>query len=218
MILQGQRVLLLQTHSSNMNQNFVNYPLFLYCIGAHIHVGGDLVEKIVPWLAKALEGDELINFCRATQVLTSFSQHGMRLCCTLGWIADVCQGRLGDLVSTSDRISPSVVISAIIRWLGRNAVKAFSIATTTLLTLAGPCQYHGIIFMLLTADCISDDANPDAIRDAIRSAIWDSSALQVLINKALKSPNEWLVYHAVIALQLFIDHGKNFRQHVPCLF
>jgi hypothetical protein len=193
-----------------MNQNFVNYPLFLYCNGTHIQLGGDLVGKIVPWLAKALEGDELINFCRATQVLTSFCQYGTLLYCTLRRISDISQGRLRDIVSIAGRISPSVVISAIVRWLDRNVLKAFGIATTTLLTLAGPCQYHDVFFTLLTADCISGDANSDTIRGTIRSAIWDSSALQMLINKALKSPNEWIVYHAVTALQLFIDHGKNF--------
>ena len=132
-----------------MNQNFVSYPLFLCSINAHIHAGGDLVEIIVPWLAKALEGDELFNFCRATQVLTSFCQRGRLLCCTLGRISDISQGRLGDIVSIPGKISLSVIISAIVRWLDSNVLKAFGIATITLLTLAEPCQYH----YLHTAHC-----------------------------------------------------------------
>jgi hypothetical protein len=59
-----------------------------------------------------------------------------------------------------------------------------------------------------TAEDISGDANPDPIRDAIRNAVWGSDALQILITKALKSPNNWIIYHAVTALQLFVDHGK----------
>jgi hypothetical protein len=62
--------------------------------------------------------------------------------------------------------------------------------------------------VMLAADDVPADVSPDAIRDAIRNSVWRSNALQMLIMKALKSPDDWIVYYAVIALQLFVDDGK----------
>jgi hypothetical protein len=117
-----------------------------------------VVEKIVVWVERALEGDDLTNFCRVTQLLSSFSQHGQLLCCTMRQISNIFQGRLGDIISVSRKIAPSahgvvsavtynhrkmlpcVVLSAIVRWLGRDVPKAFGVATTTLYILAQPCM------------------------------------------------------------------------------
>jgi hypothetical protein len=62
--------------------------------------------------------------------------------------------------------------------------------------------------VMLAADDMSGDVSPDTTRDAIRNRLWRSNALQMLITKALKSPDDWIVYYAVIALQLFVDDGK----------
>ncbi|KIM72978.1 hypothetical protein PILCRDRAFT_734800 [Piloderma croceum F 1598] len=138
----------------------------------YVLAGKDLTDKVVPWVAKALEADDLTSFSRVTQLLKAFSHHG----------------RLEDIMSVSHRVSPSSVVSAIVRWFDWDVSKAFSVATAALFTMVQP-----------------SDVSPDAIRDAIRNSVWRSNALQMLIMKALKSPDDWIVYYAVIALQLFVD-------------
>jgi hypothetical protein len=54
----------------------------LYSNSAHILAGDVLVETVVPWVLRALEGDKLTDFVRAAQILRSFSQHGQLFCYT----------------------------------------------------------------------------------------------------------------------------------------
>lgn len=72
--------------------------------------------------------------------------------------------------------------------------------------------------VVFAADDISGDVGPDAIRDAIRKSVWRSNALQTLITKALNSTDDWIVYYAVIALQLFVDNGKMIYQRMARVF
>jgi hypothetical protein len=106
----------------------------------YVLAGKDLTDKVVPWVAKALEADDLTSFSRVTQLLKAFSHHGKLFRCTLLRITNIFQGRLEDIMSVSHRVSPSSVVSAIVRWFDRDVPKAFSVATAALFTMVQPCK------------------------------------------------------------------------------
>ena len=106
----------------------------------YLLAGKDLTDKVVPWVAKVIEADDLTSFSRVTQLLMTFSHHGQLFRCALLQITNIFQGRLGDIMSVSHRVSPSSVVSAIVRWFDRDVPKAFSIATAALFTMVQPSK------------------------------------------------------------------------------
>jgi hypothetical protein len=106
----------------------------------YVLAGKALTDKVVPWVVKALEADDLTSFSCVTQLLRSFSHHGQLFHCTLRRISNIFQGRLGDIMSVPHQVSPSSVVSAIVRWFDRDIPKAFSVAIAALFAMVQPSK------------------------------------------------------------------------------